>query len=295
MKVGSLVRRVGGAGVVALALFAGGAAEASASDCGRDALGGGSPFSVWDFDADAEFDDATLFSSTGSDLEREDAFDGYGVVQVGGDPYVNPNTSGCVRAQRGRDVTFPADTIPVPITAQVVAKPQLYVSNRRSFGRQFVSLRNPGDSPITIDFAWDGDLGSNGSTVVGPTSSGDSSMNQGDRWGTTCEDDDGDGCANVAGEGDRDPEIAHNWEGKGAKGNGADLVFDPELTEADLFFEFQNVTIGAGETVTFMQVVSIATTIKAAGKAARAIDKNPQRYGVFAGLSKQERKRLQNW
>jgi hypothetical protein len=63
----------------------------------------------------------------------------------------------------------------------------------------------------------------------------------------------------------------------------------------DFDVEFSDVTIGAGKTVTFLQIVRLATTIRGANKAARAIDKNPKKAGVFAELSKKELKRLQNW
>jgi hypothetical protein len=276
------------AGAGALLLLAG-SGQASAANCNVGVLGGGA--SAWDFDGgDGEFEDATLLTDLGQDPLRDDAFDDYGEVLIDGAGYENPNEAGCRYPRGGREGIFPAEEV-----NGVVVKPALYVHGRKTFGRQFVSLRNPGPAPVTIEFAWDGDLGSDSSTVVGTTSSGDPSMNQGDRWGTTCEDGDGDGCANVAGEAERDTELAHNWEGKGSKKHSADLVFDPELTGANVRFQFDDVTIGAGKKVTFMQIVSIAPSIKQANRAAKAIDKNPARYGAFAGLSKQERERLQNW
>jgi hypothetical protein len=163
--------------------------------------------------------------------------------------------------------------------------------------RQFVSLRNPSGSPVTIDFSWSGDLGSDEITAVGTSTSGDISMNQGDRWGTSCEDDEGDGCGNISGDDDvsRDPELAHNWEGKGVGAGSADLVFDPELNDGEVFFGFATTSIGAGKTVTFMQLVSLAPTIRSANRAAKAIDRNPARAGAFDRLSKRERRRLVNW
>lgn len=292
MRFRFLARRIGAlsASVATVALLSGGAGQASAADCDRDTIGPGKPFTLWEFDEDGQFSEATMFLDAGPESERGDAFDDYGVVSLDGTEYENPNDAGCVRKAKGHDIAFPADDV-----NGVIVKPQLYIGQRKPFGRQFVSLRNPGPGPVTMDFAWDGDLGSNGSTVVGTSTSNDSSMNQGDRWGSTCEDDDSDGCGDAAGESSRDPELAHNWEGKGKKKHSADLVFDPELNDGDVLFQFDDVTIGAGKTVTFMQIVSLATSIKAANRAARAIDRKPTRYGVFAGLSKQERKRLQNW
>lgn len=201
-----------------------------------------------------------------------------------------PDIGACTRESGGREFAFPAFVI-----NDVRVRPKLYVAPRKRFGRQFVAVTNTAGAPVTIDFAWHGNLGADSDTVVGATSSGDISMNQGDRWGTTCDDPDADGCGDVEAEAERRPEIAQNFEGKGSKPHSADLVFDPELNGGETFIEFQDVTIAAGKTVTFMQVVSVALSPKAARQAAKAIDENPARYGVFAGLSEKEKNRLQNW
>jgi hypothetical protein len=277
------------AGAAALvALLGGGATTATAAPCDGGFFGGG-PLSAWELDNDGEFNDADLFPSVGADPFREDAFDDYSEVEINGDDYDNPNTDGCRYPRNNREVVFPTDVV-----NGIAVRPQLYVSGRAALGRLFVSLRNTTAGPLTVEFAWDGNLGA-GDPVVGATSSGDQSMNQDDRWGTSCDDEDLDGCSNVAGETERDPELSFNWEGKGSKKHSADIVEDPELTDDDVRFQFDDVTIGAGKTVTFLNVTTLAPKIRAANKAARAIDRNPKEAGVFAKLSKKELKRLQNW
>jgi hypothetical protein len=273
--------------VFAVVLLAVGAAPASAAPCERGLLGAGP--SAWEADEDdGEFDNALLFARGGPFALRDDAFDGYGQVEIDGNPYENPNEGGCRYSKRKDEVTFPA----TQVINGISVKPQLYVSKRKPLGRQLVSLRNLTDSPLTIEFAWDGEVGAF-TPGIGATSNGNATMDAADRWATSCDDDDDDGCANTAGEAGRGPDLAHNWEGKGGK-HSADTVLD--LDDGDeLRFQFDDVKIGAGKTVTFMQIVSLARSVKSANKAARAIDKNPKRAGAFAKLSKREVQRLQNW
>lgn len=275
--------------IAVLALLAGGASQAQAAECDRDIAGGG-PISLWEVaDADGEFEDATLYTFVGSDVERDDAFDDYGEVNIDGSDYQNPDTAGCSFPSK-REALYPADEL-----GGLFVRPQLFVDKKKPWGRHYVSLRNPTNAPITVDFEWDGDLGSDSGAANARTSSGDAVVNGADRWATTCEDGDTDGCANVADEADRDPELAHNWEGKGRKKHSADTVVDPEDTSGDFDVEFDDVRVGAGKTIAFMQIVSLTPTIKAANKIAPKIDRNPAKYGVFRALSKKERKRLQNW
>jgi hypothetical protein len=279
---------LGAAGAL-LILLAGSPTRASAVTCDQSFAGAGP--SVWEFDeTDGEMIDATLFTELGFDVVRDDAFDDYGVARIDGIEYQNPDDAGCRVPQGRHEILFPADVV-----NDIRVKPQLYVSGRKPFARQFVSLRNPTAGPLTVDFSWDGDLGSDSGTSVAATSSGDAAMNEADRWATTCEDFDEDGCVDVAGEVDHDPELAHNWEGKGDKKHSADLVADSEVEDANFEIHFDDVTIGAGKTVSFLQVVSLTPTIRAANNVVRAVDRNPARYGVFAKLAEGELRTVQNW
>jgi hypothetical protein len=268
-------------------------ATASAFPCDYGLAGGGN--SGWEFvDQDGEFNDATLFGIDGpsADEGRDNAFDSYGMANIGGVQYVNDEVESCKRENKGREFAFPAKDV----NGVVIVQPKLYVDKRKSFGRQLAVLTNPANSPVTFDFTWEGGgVGSGSSTTVATTSSGDISMNQGDRWGVSCDDPDGDGCGDTEGEFDRAPEIAHVFEGKGSKKHSADLVFDPELTDGALHFGFDDVTVGPNKTVTFMQIVVLGRSVKSARQAAKAIDKNAEKYGVFKGMSRSEKRKIQNW
>jgi hypothetical protein len=102
--------------------------------------------------------------------------------------------------------------------------PTLYLGRTKPFGRQLVFVKNTSTAPVTIDFLFDGDLGSDSDTNVDRSSSGDQTVDGADIWATSCEDVDADGCLDTKGEKFRDPELAHNWERKGKKPKSADQV-----------------------------------------------------------------------
>lgn len=283
-SVGGVLAALG----LGLALLLVPASQATAASC-DGALKGAGP-SGWQSDGeDGEFEEAMLLTSVGLDALRDDALDDYGEPEINDSGYQNNSEAGCKQSKRTNEIVFPTRTV-----EGVAVTPQLYASKRKPFARQYVSLRNPGPGPVTVDFGWDGDLGSDGGTRVAKSSSGDATATAGDRWATSCEDDEGDGCAKTVGDDvDRDPELAHNWRGKGAPASPSAVIL--ATGDGDFDVTFANVTIGPGKTVAFMQVVSLAPKIKAANRAAQAIDRNPAKYGVFKALSKKERKRLRNW
>jgi hypothetical protein len=273
----------------ALVLFGAAPAGASAADCEFAWLGGNG--SGWDSaDEDGDFYDGALLpvgagvDSVETDL-RDDPFDDYGIAQVDGTEYDNPDPTGCKRD--GRTNRFPADE---PAT-DIRVRPELYVPRNRAFGRQLVTLTNTGDTALTFEFAFNGDLGSDDFTVVAKTSSGNNTVNGADRWATSCEDGDADGCATSDDVG-RDPELAHNWERKGKKEESADDVL---LANGDSEFDvtFENVKLKPGQSKSFVEIVQMCRSIGAANKAVKAVEDGPGY--LFAGLSKKERKRIQNW
>lgn len=269
--------------------------RAEAAFCGGG-LTGANYSAGWMLDgSEAVFADAVMVLRTGRDVVRTDAFDDYLNVEIDGTYYNNPTSRGCsFRKLRkaGTEVVFPAREV----VAGVTARPRLFASRGKSFARLLVTLRNTDNAPKTVSFAWDGDLGSDSSTRVHTTSSGDTAMTVADRWAVSCEDWADNGCGTVSGdEFGHDPEIAHNWERKGKKKHSADTVLDVQAFGGSVRFQYDNVTIGAGKSIAFMHVVSLAPTAKRAVRLARAIDRNPAKVGVYAGISKRERKKLQNW
>jgi hypothetical protein len=248
--------------------------------------------SSWDSEeASGDFYDGAILpigpgvDYAGTDI-RQDAFDDYGIATIDGNAYSNPDDVGCTRD--GRTNRFPADE---PV-AGISVRPELYVSKNKPLGRQLVTVTNTGDTQATFDLSFDGDLGSDSSTKVAKSSSGNSTVNAADVWATSCEEDGEDeGCA-TADTVSRDPELAHNWERKGKKEDSAD---DVQLVEDDGDFDvvFEDVKLGSGKRKSFMLIVQMARNIGTANKLVKRVEDGPKY--VFAGLSKKERKRVQNW
>ena len=261
--------------------------RADAETCDRIAIRGPGP-SVWRLDdLDSGFDEGNLFDRS-LDVFRADAFDTYGGIDVNSTRYKNDDGNGCRREQKGREWAYPSVAIgPVRVT------PKAYVDPKQPFGRMFYSVRNLTAAPITVDIDLNGDLGSDSDTDVDRTSSGDSTAAANDIWATSCEDIDDDGCANVAGEAIRDPEIAQNWEHPSGSESIDDITFADD--DGNVSLDYDDVEIGPGKTVAFMHVVTIGTRIRSVRKAAARIAAKPSKAGVFRGLSKKERKRLVNW
>ena len=266
--------------------------DIGASSEGDDAgalFGGGS--SWWETSDDGLFSEAGLFKPGGG-LTRGDAYDDFAAIEVNGTAYDNPdvNAETCTRIDGGRGLKYPADEI-VP---DVFVTPELYVSKRRALGRSLFKIRNAGGAPVELDLVSDGDLGSDDNTEVDRTSSGNATVNGSDVWATSCEDVDGDGCANVTGEKLRDPELTEVWERKGAKRESADVV---TLADGAGNFdaEFNDVTVGAGKTVSLMLLGSLHPKIKPARGSAAQLAKNPEDAGAFAGLSRAEQRQILNW
>ena len=250
-------------------------------------LGGGS--SWWETSNDALFTDAGLLRSGGG-LTRGDAYDDYFAIEVGAPSYNNPDEDACTRADGGRTLIYPAQEI----QPDVFVTPQLYVSKRRALGRSLFKIRNAGGAPVELDLGLVAGLGSDALTEVDRTSSGNASVDGADVWATSCEDPDSDGCRNVAGEAARDPELSHVWERRGSKPESADVVtFVDGVDEVDV--EFNDVTVGAGETVSLMGLGAIHPTIRPARAIAPKLAKNPEDSGAFAGLSRGEKRQLLNW
>jgi hypothetical protein len=273
------------------------AAASADRSCGYHLRSPGGDVSWEPDDDDGEFEDAFLLVD-GNEDERGDAFDGYGVAEIDGEEYENPNTEGCEVAHDGDTLRFPADEV-----GGLKVKPQLYVGDNRALGRQYVKIKNTGDAPVTFDFGFDGELGSDGDTEVDRTSSGDGVVDTRDRWATSCEDQDDDGCASKAGEPDRDPELAHNWERDGGDRDSAETIEledgsdtscsgTPECGD-NYDVTFEDVTIGPGQSAAYMEIVSLRRGTFKAREAAREAGAAPSY--VFAELSSRQRTLLRNW
>jgi hypothetical protein len=258
---------------------------ASAEPCAGGLAGGAK--SGWGIDAaEGTFDDAALPDpSEPFDGLRIDAFDDYARATVDGTGYVTPDGNACKRSLGGQQITFPSSDI-----GDIRVTPSLYVDRRKAFGREVVTLGNTSTSAATVDFVFDGELGSDADTKIFRTSSGDKVVSGADAWSVSCEDGADDGCAKSDRE---DPELANNWERRGSKGESADAVV---LDDTDVFdVRFNNVKIPAGKRISFMIVATLARNAKAALDAAKRVNGDPRGYGLFRGMSRGEQRRVVNW
>jgi hypothetical protein len=212
----------------------------------------------------------------------------YGAAYVDGEQYLNPDFNGCT--DEGNERTFPTDVI-----SGLSVRQQFLVSRKNPFARVLTTITNAGLTPETIDFEWTGKVDQN-VAAVGTSSSGDQVMDTADRWATTCSDNAANGCRDTSGEQQPRPaELAHVWQGRGDRAHSADFVRPPTNSPDPIAFEFQDVAVAPLQTVRFMQVVVLARKIGPANKAARAIDRKPRDYGVFARMSQAEIASLANW
>lgn len=281
-------RRLGVALAAALGLAAMAPSTALAVRCdspGKDGRINGADKSRW-FPSAVDMSDAEIKDPDTGD-RRGDAYDGYVRLRVDGQDYQNPDENDCTLRAGGQELVYPTDKS----NGSLKINRRLFVSPKHPFVRFFDSITNTGAGTVQVDVEWTGNLGSDSSTEVGTTSSGDASVDAGDTWATTCEDNENDGCADEANPGD--PDLSHNWERDGD--NKALSADDVTLSGDQLTVDFDNVAIKPGQTVSFLHVSSLALSIDKANKNAERIGGDPGSFGVFDGLSDQERKRTLNW
>jgi hypothetical protein len=155
-----------------------------------------------------------------------------------------------------------------------------YVPQTESFVRYLNILENPTGAPIMVTVRVETNLGSDDSTTVIATSSGDLVADAMDRWAAT----NGDSA---------DPRVAHVWDGLG----GTDSVDYAEVgssSEDDVDWEWQTVTVPANSTVIYMSLGSMQSSGAAATQAATRLGAvgSPS---ILDGLDAMEIAQIQNW
>ncbi len=112
-----------------------------------------------------------------------DAFDGYGAASLAVDGGASvPITAAWGGATEcgGRQMVFPAQDV-----GGVLVTRKVYVAGDDGFARWLTVVGNPGAAARSVVLAVAGNLGSDGGTRVGTTSSGDNVASAGDAWVTT--------------------------------------------------------------------------------------------------------------
>jgi hypothetical protein len=210
-----------------------------------------------------------------------DAYDSSGRLTVGqGAPavYAPTDPSACTTEDGDREIAYPVETID-----GLEVSRKLYVPGvGSSFARWLDIVRNPGAAPVTATLTYNVNLGSDASTVITATSSGDNVFEVGDSWYTNDEDPSAD--SKVAGLLDGAPTgRADAFDAAGGPGPGTDG--GP--------IDYQNVTIEPGETVVYMHVDGVFESTAKTLAFAQANQSGSA--ALYSGLSAEERGMLRNW
>jgi hypothetical protein len=286
------LRRRAAVTIAALASVAGigaiGAPAASAATCDNtlgpssnsyaflliDPIGRG-----WDPDSAGSFYD-------GND---SDAYDNWGYVYVDGTQY-DATGQDCPTELSGRQIDYPeADMSGLKVSRKIYVP-----GSGLAFSRSITFLRNPSGAPITANLSFEGNLGSDSSTLILSTSSGDKLIADpaNDSWATSADD------ATTPG----DPPLAHVWDSTVAPGvaDRVDHIYGSTTgttpwADAQEYVRalYDNVTVPAGATIAYMQIEAQRSTIADANAAAPQLAAQPS--DVYAGLTVAEMSQIQNW
>ena len=246
---------------------------------------------LWDVQQDGSIDDGGLIG-TG----RTDSYDDFTVFAVddgtnGREDYTNPGAT-CTYEAGGRQVAFPTQTT----VGGLQLSRKVYVpASGPSFARFYNQVTNPTGSAMTITvYTADGEentLGSDSGTTLRDSSAGPGVTFVGGvldtavSWLTTSDTNPDTG----------DPVLAHSLDA-GFSRTVKDRVDSVEQAGGDtdaLTFEYQNVTVPPGGTVSYLSFEAQRANVAAAGEAAQFMDASPS--ALFTGLSVTEAAATQNW
>ena len=183
-----------------------------------------------------------------------DAYDDYGLLTVDGTAYDASGLTTCVVDPDGRQFDLPE----VDMSGLKVSRKAFVPATGTPFGRIVSFLSNPTGAPITVQLAFTGNLGSDTSTKILATSSGDQAFADpaDDVWAVTA-----DHATDPTAPSD-DPPLAHVWDsaGPGVATTPTTSTATPSGTTpwADaqdiVRVLYDNVTVQPGATIAYMQI-----------------------------------------
>jgi hypothetical protein len=189
-----------------------------------------------------------------------DAYDGAYYLEVGGTTYGGGTAT---TSLGGRNVILPEQSI-----AGLEVSRQIYVpSTGGEYARFLDVLRNTGSSPVTTTVTIRGNLGSDSSTLVHSSSSGDTIFSSADFWFGTDDTSDGSG----------DPSLAHVLQGDSATVSATSA----SITRDNFTWSF-SVSVPAGGRVAFLTFAIQAMNRAAAQAEARRVVETPD--DVLVGI-----------
>jgi hypothetical protein len=163
---------------------------------------------------------------------------------------------------------------------------KIYVPSTGYFARYMEILTNSGTAPVNVDAQIFSNLGSDGGTRIIATSSGDKNFGTDDFWIVT---DDDDGTSPFP---NSDPTLAHIFGGPNSRLTVSSVTLPPSGND-NLFYRWNNLTIGAGQTVILMHFAVQHSSQPAATAAAQRLVQLPPE--ALVGLSSDEIANVQNF
>lgn len=222
------------------------------------------------YDVDTGY--GTVVDGSGNGLS--DAFNNGYYLLVNGAYYWNSSGSYTLE-DGGREVVLPE----VSMSGLMVSR-KIYVPVGSNFIRYLNILYNPTGSPIVVDVAVRGNLGSGCSTTIDDTTSGDTTMDIADRWMVT--------------NGDvTDPRIAHNWDGPGGS-DFIDIADSVGGCDVNFGWTWSSVTVPPGATVIYMTYGVMQVDVSTATARAQQLYAGADAM-MTSGMSGAEIAQLQNW
>ena len=204
-----------------------------------------------------------------------DAYDGGYNLQVGG---VYFPASPVTTEMAGRQLVIgPATMSGLSVTRKI------YVPTTDAWARIIEFFTNPGATPITVQVRIDTNVGSDGSTVITASQSGDTLFTTADRWLTT---DDSDGTG--------DPSLNHNYWGAGGSVMPSAVsmtTFSCAGTQGPIVT--YDLTVPAGATVAIMTFAGQSSNRATSQSKAMMLDMLPM--AAVAGLTVAEQTQIVNW
>jgi Thrombospondin type 3 repeat len=251
--------------------------------------------SRWDLDATSAtgaISDGGIDTTVPPDgtVDRSDSYDTWPLLNIStdGSNWTNytAGTAACTTDLDGREVLYP----PVTVAGLSVSRRVYVPATGTAFARFVNVLTNPGTDPVTVGVdlggspSDNGDLGSDSSTTVFSTSSGDTFVGPDDSWASSW-----DGSVNTGGTPNGDPGLGHVFE---SAIPGPDRIdsFNPGETMDAIF---RQVTLAPGQTLVYTQYETQAADPTAAGQTAAALAAEPAE--SYAGLSDADRAATQNF
>lgn len=280
-----------GAGAMALGLMGqAGAAPVSATTTITE---GGAH---WDFDNSTYsiWSSASGFGVTdGSHTPsgKSDAFDSALNVSVNGRVFKDPTGTVDVSPVTG-GTELTTGVVDYEVGSKVSVQQKFYAMTDQPILRQLIRFQNDNDRPVRFAAATGHNLGSDSSTVINDTFSGEQRLDLRDRWMITSDDDTGTTCG--------DPCIT--WGRGNVRFSGLPSVApgnNPQGSgdESEMYSETFDVLVPPNETRFVMLFYGLAGD---PGKALRnakkmASPQNAQKHGLLRNLTEGQKQRIINW